>query len=42
LCHRWNKKELEQLTNTLNENDNPVLMLVKLKKLKNGEIEKMK
>jgi hypothetical protein len=31
LCHRWNKKELEQLTNTLNENDNPVLMLAKLK-----------
>jgi len=26
------KKELEQLANSLNENDNPVLMLVKLKK----------
>ncbi len=25
------KKELEQLANSLNENDNPVLMLVKLK-----------
>ena len=25
------KKQLEQLANSLNENDNPVLMLVKLK-----------
>ncbi|MDP3445144.1 MAG: hypothetical protein Q8T08_19970 [Ignavibacteria bacterium] len=25
------KKELEKLANSLNENDNPVLMLVKLK-----------
>jgi len=29
--HPEKKKELEQLANSLNENDNPVLMLVKLK-----------
>lgn len=29
--HPENKKELEKLANSLNENDNPVLMIVKLK-----------